>query len=107
MPGELPSLVPRWGRRGELREIGQAKHLFNLADLFDGILIAVLAELLVLDVLEPLAHVAKLALRERRLPGWENDGVFAGGMVLIHPHECLECTCKGIDIASFDPAFAG
>ena len=60
-----------------MREVGKPEHLLDLPDLRDGILIAVFAELLALDLLELAAHLLELALGERLFPGRENDRVFA------------------------------
>ena len=79
-------------RRGELAEIGKSERLFDLPDLHHGIVEPVLAELLVLDVLEPFTHLVKLPTRQRILPCREHDRVLAGRMVLIHQHEGLEGT---------------
>ena len=78
-----PSCLGR-RRRGELREIGKPERLLDLPDLRDGIFVAVLAELLALDLLELFAHLVQLALRERLFPSRENDRVLARGVVLVH-----------------------
>lgn len=51
---------------------------------------AVFAENLTLQLLEAIRHVLVLKFGQRLLPGREYDGVLAGGMMLIHPHEGAE-----------------
>lgn len=50
-------------RRGELREVGEAERLFDPLHLSDGVFETVMPELLALDVLETLAHLAQLGFR--------------------------------------------
>ena len=45
-------------RRGKLREVGKPKDLLDLPDLRDGILVAVLAELLALDLFKDLSPIS-------------------------------------------------
>src|SRR5581483_8926853 len=74
-------------RRGELREVGEAETALDFADLPHGVLEAVFAELLMFDLLEPVAHLIELFCRERLLPGREDDRVFARRVGAVHPHE--------------------
>lgn len=43
-----------WWRRGELGYIGQLQTAFNVTNLFDGIFISILAELLRFNILKPI-----------------------------------------------------
>ena len=111
--GGLRHLVPRsassLGRRrgSELCEVGKAERLFDLGDLFDGILEAVLAELLTLNVFELVAHLTELPFREGILPSREDDRVFARRVVPIHQDEGLEGAGERLGIAAADRAPAG
>ena len=49
-----------WRQRGKLRDVGNAERLFDASDLRHGVFKSILAELLMLDCLEQLAHFVEL-----------------------------------------------
>src|SRR5438128_512937 len=81
----------RAGRRGvEVGEIAEAERAFDRVHLLDRVFEAVTTEFVLLDLLEPLAEIAELLVRHRRLPRGKDDRVLARGVRLVHSREGLE-----------------
>ena len=90
-----------------MREVGRPEGLLDLPDLRNGILVAVRAELLALDLLELVAHLMQLVLGKSLFPGRENDRVLARGVVLVHEDEALHGAGERLGIAAADRTLAG
>src|SRR5260221_11803453 len=71
----------------ELREVLDPEALLDGVDLRDGVLEAVLAEDLVLAALEVLAEGVVLRPAHEVVQSWEEDGVLARGVGLVHADE--------------------
>nr|WP_253203948.1 hypothetical protein [Methylosinus sp. KRF6] len=80
----------RQRRRSKLRYIADPERFLDVRNLRDRVLEAVLAELLMLDFLEQLAHFVELMGGERVLPCGKNDRVLTGCMVFIHQLDAVQ-----------------
>ncbi len=90
-----------------MAQIGEAKRALDPVHPFRGVFKAVTAELRLLDFLEFIAHLLDLASRQNALPCRKDHRVFAGGVVLIHPHKALERARQGLGIGGGHGAACG
>src|SRR6266446_3587060 len=97
----LSSRRGRW-RRGELREITQAKALFNLCHLFQCVLKTILAKLLVLDFLKLVVHFIELFCVLCFFPRGEDDRVLDSCVMLIHADQRLQRCGKSLHVGACD-----
>jgi len=81
---------PSTSSRSELVEIENAERFFEIPDLGDGLLEAVLTERLMLLLLELLAQASVFLLTDELVKGWKEDGVFARLVRTVHPDELPE-----------------
>jgi hypothetical protein len=77
-------------RESKNRDVRKAKAFFDLADLGDGVLEPVVAELLLFNVLECIVKLAVFVRGDERFPCRKNNRVLAGGMVLVHSRKAFE-----------------
>ena len=75
-------------------KIGKSELRLDGGDLLDGVIKAIVAELLAFDFLELLAHLLVLFFADVLVPGREDDGIFAGSVLLVHQRERIECGWK-------------
>src|SRR5712691_2403091 len=79
--------------RGELRQVGDADHVFQRRDLLDRLLEPVLPEDLVLALLEPLADALVLLVPHQPVEGREQVGVLARLVRAVRADERADVWC--------------
>ncbi|TMH07078.1 MAG: hypothetical protein E6H67_04615 [Betaproteobacteria bacterium] len=77
----------RWRKASE---VGDSHFVLDLRDTLARVVEAVIAEHLMLELLEALGELVIFAVGKRLLPGGEQHRVLECGVVLVHEHERIE-----------------
>jgi hypothetical protein len=99
------------GREGvrcsESRNVGDAKRLFNASDLRYGVFKPVLAELLMFDFFELLAHLVEFMGRERIFPRRKHKRVLARGVMFVHQLDTIQSARQRFSVVGSNRSLGG